>query len=289
MKLNKTILAGINLSPLDDKIIAFTKLLKGILDPENIIFYHVKSSAEGDDQAIEANVRKKINQGFASVLTEKETFLFESGDAQKLLVKKSEEKDIDLMVLGRKVSENNNILTNDLINTAKSSLFLIPEHASEKISNITIGIDFSEESHHSLDTAVNIARHTGAEIHCVNIYHVPSGYHTSGKDYDEYAEIMKQNAIKASEKFQKKYQYNIPLNFEFLLDDDSDPADKLYEYAKTINADLICLGSKGLDNIAGLFFDTTTEKIVEVSTKIPTLVIKGKRKNRSLIDAIREL
>lgn len=295
MKLKKTILAGINLSYMDEKVLVFTKMLKSVIQPEKIVFYHVIEPDPDDvdglgEEEAKLKVQEKVKKEFAGDWSEKESFTFELGDAQKLLLKQSEEANVDLMVLGRKISERNLILTNDLINTAKCSLFLIPEHASLKISKIVVGVDFSDEAQQGLDAAVSIASQTGAEIHCINIYHVPSGYHTSGKDYDEYAEIMKQNAIKASEKFCRKHQLDrVSLNFEFLLDDDGDPADKLYEYAKSIDADLICVGTKGLDSFAGLFFNTTTEKIVGYSNHIPTLIIKGKDKNRSLLDAIREL
>lgn len=293
MKSYKTILVGINFSSLDEKVIAFAQVLKAIVKPKDIIFYHAIDPESDFGKQKESDIKvkalEKFKHTFRNNLSDNETFITEMGDPHKLLLKKSGEEDVDLMVLGRKVSERNTILTDSLINSAKSSLFLVPEQANGKISNIVIGINFSEESHQSLDAAVDIAHHTGAEIHCLNIYHVPSGYHTSGKDYNEYAEVMKQNAIKASEKFQKKHQYDIPLNFEFVLDDDTDPADKLYEYAKRTNADLICLGSKGLDNFAALFFDTTTEKIVEFSNHIPMLIIRGKKKGRNLIDVIREL
>lgn len=294
MKLDRTILAGLNLSVLDQKVIAFSKMVKAVVEPENIIFYHVIQPESDNLDAsnagsIKVKLQKDVESEFGSPLSGAETFVVETGDAQKLLLEKSKDPNIDLMVLGRKISERNKILTKDLINAAETSLLLIPEPAQVKISNIVIGINFSEESQQGLDAAVNIARHSGAEIHCVNIYHVPSGYHTSGKSYEEYADIMKQNAIKDSETFMKKYSYDIPLNFEFLLDDDRDPADKLYEYAKNTQADLICLGSKGMDSFAGLFFNTTTEKIVEFSNHIPMLIIKEKGKSRNLIDIFRKL
>lgn len=288
---NKKILAGINLSHLDEQVISFTALLSTIMQPATLIFYHVlKGSDETDTIEVKkTEVKRKVAEAFGETTPESTVFLVESGSPGDLLIKQSKEKDIDLMVMGRQASESNKNFIESLINASESSLFLVPENSTPKITNIVVGIDFSEESHLCLDTAVIIANKTGAEIHCLNIYHVPSGYHTSGRSYEEYSEIMKNNARKEAEKFEKKYKYDIPLNFDFRLDDDNDPADKLYEYAQKTNADLICVGSRGLATIAALFFDTTAEKIVEISNNIPMLVVKAKNKHRSFFDAIREL
>lgn len=292
MKPNRKILAGLGLSHFDEKVIAFTSLITTIIQPETLIFYHVIEEESKGSASIEnkkATIQQEVLQSFGRALPDNAIFLVESGDPQELLHKKSEEKEIDLIILGQKTTEKNRILTDSLINSSESSLFLVPENAVPKISNIVIGIDFSEESHQSLDTATIIASSTGAEIHCLNVYRVPSGYHTSGKTYEEYAEVMKNNAREAAEKFKKRYKYDIPLNFDYILDDDSDPSDKLNEFAQRTSADLICVGSRGLDSFAALFFDTTAEKILEMSSNIPMLIVKIKNKNRSFLDAIREL
>lgn len=292
MKLEKVILVGVNLSHLDQQVIGFASIFFSISKAEKMIFYHVvddQTSEKRDLEAAEAKVREKVKAQFADINADQVNVLVEYGNPGELLVNKTRENDIDLILLGRKTSERNKILTSKLINSSGSALLLVPENAKAKISNIVVGVDFSEESHISLTAAISIANALKAEIHCLNIYHVPSGYHTSGKSYDEYAEIMKNNAIKASEKFKKKHQHSRDLNFDFVLDDDTDPADKLYAYAQKIHADLICLGSRGMDNLASVFFDTTAEKIVEYSNYIPMLIVKGKNKNRSLLDAIREL
>ena len=290
MNPHKTIIAGINFTVLDEKVVPYAALFQSIYKPEKLIFYHVASSEKSGSKIEETKqaVKTRVEELYGKTLPDSFMVLVESGNPEALLVKKSKDPDTDMLILGRKTHEKNKILTNKLINTAGCTLCLIPDHAVIKISSLAVAVDFSEESKNGLDAAVAIAEESGAKIHCLNVYTVPSGYHTIGKDYDEFAEIMKNNAKKAAAKFQKKFGYKVPLNFGFMLDDDKDPADKLYAFAKKNNADLVCVGSKGMSSFAAIFFDSTAEKIVEFSNNIPLLIVKTKNENRGFFDAIRE-
>src|SRR5690606_38921158 len=137
----------------------------------------------------------------------------------------------------------NRLLTQALVNGAQCNLFLIPDGTRPKINKILVPVDFSEQSREGLSVAIDLAGELNATIDCLHVYTVPSGYHTSGKDYSEYAEIMKKNAIKEAASFEKKLATSTQLHFQYVLDDDNEPADKFYEYAKQNKADLVCAGS----------------------------------------------
>lgn len=285
-----TLLAGIDFSHSDEKVIALSTLFQTIYSPINLVFYHVIPPEEYESPItdIQTKVKQRVEAYLDGDNYGKFDVLVETGDKEALWIEKSKDIGVDLLILGRKTNIDKPFLTHRLINTSGCSLCLVPEHAGTVLKQVVVGVDFSKESKSAVEAALALANNTGAEIHCVNVYSVPVGFYSSGKSYEEYAEIMKQNALRAAEEFRKKMGNSLPLDFDFVLDEDDSPSDKLSEYAAQKNADLVCVGSGGLSPFAAIFFDTTVEKIMDFSKDVPLLIIKDKNKNKGFWEAIRE-
>lgn len=280
-----TILAGIDLSTSDEKVVPFAALFHAIYKSK-LIFYHVTDPARSIVD-VEKLVKKRVEDYWGGVLPENVNVLVEKGDRRKMIAQKSDSKEVEMIILGRKFQKKNPLLTSRLLNSSGCTICLVPDHANSDIKNIVVGVDFSEESKKGLEEAISLAKHTNAAVHCVNVYTVPWGFYSTGKDYNEFAAIMEKNAIKATKRFVDETKYDIPLDFHYVLDKDRNPSASLSKFAKELKADIVYVGSRGMSSYASIFFESTLNKIIDFSNEIPLFIVRGKDEKRSILDIIR--
>lgn len=280
-----TTLAGIDLSTSDEKVVSFAALFHAIYK-SNLIFYHVTDPARSIVE-IESLIKNRVEEYWGGALPANVSVLIEKGDRRKMIAQKTDSEEVDMIILGRKLHKKNPLLTSRLLNSSGCTICLVPDHARTDIKNIVVGVDFSEESKKGLEEAIGMAKHTQAAVHCVNVYAVPWGFYSTGKDYEEFAAIMEKNAIKATKKFIDETKYTIPLDFHYILDKDRNPSNSLCEFSKELNADIVCVGSRGMSSYASIFFESTLDKIIKFSNEIPLLIVRGKDEKRGFLDIIR--
>ncbi len=280
-----TILAGIDLSSSDEKVVSFAALFHRVYKSK-LVFYHVTDPARSIAET-EKLIKIRVEEYWGGALPANVSVLVEKGDRRKMIAQKTDSKEVEMIILGRKFQKKNPLLTSRLLNSSGCTICLVPDHANSDIKNIVVGVDFSDESKKGLEEAISLAKHTNATVHCVNVYTVPWGFYSTGKDYDEFAAIMEKNAIKATKKFIDETQYDIPLDFHYVLDKDRNPSNSLCEFAQELKADIVCVGSRGMSSYASIFFESTLDKIINFSNEIPLFIVRGKDEKRSILDIIR--
>ena len=281
-----TILVGIDLSTSDEKVVPYAALFHAIYKC-NLIFYHVTDPARSIVE-IEGVIKNRVEEYWGGALPENVSILVERGERRKIIAQKTDSKEVEMIILGRKSKKKNPLLTGRLLNSSGCTICLVPDHANIDMKNIVVGVDFSEESKRGLEEAISLAKQTNAAVHCVNVYTVPWGFYSTGKDFEEFAAIMEKNAIKATKKFIDETQYDIPLDFHYVLDKDRNPSASLSEFAKELQADIVCVGSRGMSSYASIFFESTLNKIIDFSNEIPLLIVRGKDEKRGILDILRE-
>jgi nucleotide-binding universal stress UspA family protein len=119
---------------------------------------------------------------------------------------------------------------------------------------------------------------------------VPTGYHFTGKSYEEFAGIMEQRAAEAYGKFMEGIDLSgQPVIAEYTLDKDEDPVEDIYLKAREAEANLIVIGAKGRSATAAIFLGSMAERLIQADTEIPILVVRPKGKTEGLIDYLKEL
>ena len=111
--------------------------------------------------------------------------------------------DIDLVVMSRKpLEKSSGKLSEKLTRKAPCSVLMIPEGNESKITKVAVAVDFSEHSADAMDVGIAFASAASiAEIVCLHVYNVPSGYYKTGKCYEQFAEVMKKNAEQNYQEF----------------------------------------------------------------------------------------
>ena len=175
-------------------------------------------------------------------------------------------------------------------------LILIPEgsekHLDENPKKILVAADFSKHSSLAVEHAINIAYHSKAEvkIFCLNVIAVPTGYHYSGKTYDEFADILKTHAERHYSQFIKKIdKRGISITPVYTLDKHDDFVKCIYKYALEIDANGIIFGAKGITAASAFFIGSIAEKMIKLDSQFPLMVVRRKGEKANLLDFIMEI
>ena len=192
-------------SEADEALINAAKNFSQSPDALNIYFFTVVQSLELPravheqypdliapiDETIEKAIWNSVNEVFKGIEIDISVDVRE-GNVTDQILKWSSEKDIDLILLGEKPFESGSGHHKDkVINAAHCSVGVIPQHCKElHVKRILVPTDFSSASIEAFKKAESFAKALEASITIFHSYEVPTGYHTTGKTYEEFAEIM---------------------------------------------------------------------------------------------------
>lgn len=303
------ILVGLDISETDLSLIKYVSWLSKKIKPSHIYFIHVEKNLESYEMASqlghedkkafvpldekrEKQMRTEVNNYFSKSENIQIDFEIVEGEPLHEILHWAMIKKADLIILGKKTKEKGiGLITERLARKAPCSLMIIPEDSKEQLKQIHIPIDFSEHSNISVKTGIALATHsTSEQITCQHIYNVPLGYYKTGKTFEEVAEIMKENAKKKFETFITNIdKNNIPVVCEFTLEAEKDTVDCIIDFSKSIQSDLLIIGSKGRTNTSVMLLGSLAEKILKRGFSCPLLIVKKPGENLGFLKALLSL
>ncbi len=241
------------------------------------------------DEKIEQQMRERINEAFTGVNCRFHFDVLE-GDPTKQIIHWSRVKEADLIIVGKKKFHlGKGLVSRNIVNLVHCSVLFVTQEARLRPAHILLPIDFSEVSHLAYQEAVRIGKAVQARITCLHIYSVPTGYHTTGKTYEEFAEIMLHNARNYYKDFLSTEEEYPGLQVEFVLDKHNDPDKAIAKFAAAGPYDLIVLGSKGRTALSSVLLGSVAAKLIKEDLEMPVLVVKPKDHNMGLVEAILQL
>lgn len=219
-------------------------------------------------------------------------FHVKEGAPSKAILRFVEKQKIDLVLMGRhKDFIGGGVLSNRLARRAECSIFIVPEAAELNLQLLHVPCDFSEHSKIAMEEAIKISRkYKDMKIICQNVFTVPGGYHYSGKTYDEFAEIMKENAKKEYKQFMSEIDHEgIDFEVVYSLDTNDNPVTDIIDFAHEHKPSAIIIGVKGRTATTALFIGSRAEQLIQYNSDIPMMVVRPKGKNSGIIDLIKEI
>ncbi len=303
----KKILIGLDLSDMDKTMAKFANFLSKNSGVEEIYFVNIVKNLN-----IPKDVLKEFPNMISDVVKErkqkmKEAFLeanegdkkvkinFEvlTGKIADSILVFAKKQDIDLIVIGRREKEElNGALSQRLARRAACSLLIIPEGTEPKMDKILVPSDFSDYSVLAIEQAVDTAiKNEGkTEIVIQNVFTVPTGYHYTGKTYEEFSKVMRENAEKDYKKFIKKIDTKgLKFKVAYSNDINDDVTTDMLDKAREIEANAIIIGAKGRTATTAFFLGSITERLIQLDSDIPLLVVRPKGKNAGILEFIKEL
>ncbi|MFC1866745.1 universal stress protein [Thermodesulfobacteriota bacterium] len=300
----KRLMVGVSLNQQDGASIRYAAMVSRLAESEKITFLHIASTPEVEadvcelypdlrqscDDSTTQEIERLVKQHYDGHPDTRLKCEAVEGYPLVELLRRAKDEEIDLIIMrkrkGDKISGN---LSTKLARKAPCSVLFVPEGTKSWYSNILVPIDFSENSKDALDVAIAFALAGDTkQIHCLNIYHVPTGYYKTGKSYEEFSEIMKGHAEERYQQFIKNINFKgvtpIP---KFRLEDR--PAKGIWEEvleAREVN--LLIIGAKGRKAGAGVLLGSVAEHLIQ-TTKVPLLAVKKKGTGLGFLEALLKL
>jgi len=299
----KRILVAVDLTEMDETLIRYIAFLSNRINLDKVYFINVMKNMELPEKILEKypnlaapmdestkkEIEYTIDQEAGNQLKADYEIKITDGDITDKVLKWAKIKDVDMILLGRKSGlDGQGIVSSKIVRLAPCSVVFVPEVLPELLKRLLVPIDFSEASKLSVQYAIFIAKNVPEiKVTFLNVYHVPTGYHVSGKSVEEFAEIMEQNAEESFKEFIAEFDTSL-LNYEakFILDDKHDPAKKIYQFALKNKATAIAVGSKGRTQAAAVLLGSISEKLISLNSQIPTIVAKQPRHNMRFLEAL---
>ncbi|MEL6536371.1 MAG: universal stress protein [Bacteroidota bacterium] len=305
----RNVLIGLDLSDLDHTLLKTAQRIYHSEVTENLYFVNVLRNFDVPDAVlkeypnmIEAamgerqdKMRQTIEEAFGEEIDSNKVHLVvKEGGIAKAVLNASVEYNIDLIVLGRRQQgdDNGGFLAQRMARRAACSLAIVPEGSKQELNRLLVPSDFSEFATMALEEAVEIARRRPDEVEIIvqNVYTIPTGYHYSGKTRDEFAVVVKENAKREYQAWISKVDVSgINIRDVYSLDQNDNPVTDIYDMAHEVEADGIIFGAKGRTATTAFFIGSIAERVIQIDSEFPLLVIRPKGKNAGILDIIKEI
>jgi nucleotide-binding universal stress UspA family protein len=299
----RTALVGLDLSSMDDALLDYLPHLLKALPLEKVFFVYIAQELELPeelidkypdliaplDESIAEDIRSKVKGLFDNTNIEYDIIVQEGYPLEHML-KLAKIKNIDLIVMGRKKKlEGSGLLAGHILRKSPTSIITITENHPNSLKKVLIPIDFSDHAALSIEAGGKIKDKTNAQINFCHVYNVPTGYHKTGKSYEEFAEIMESHAKRDYKLFTIRHRLKEEYPCAFLLEGNKSVADLIYDHAKEIEADMVLIGSRGRTKTSALLIGSIVEKLVRADSDIPVMVVKSKGENMGFFEALMKI
>jgi nucleotide-binding universal stress UspA family protein len=282
--------------------IRYAAMISRMAESQKIYFAHIARSldipeelyekfpdlVEPVDEIAKTKIEKLITQYFEGYQGSTIGYEIKEGYPLNEILHLSKQKNIDLIIIGKKGGPMSGTLAEKVARKAPCSTLIIPVGSVPKLTNILVSVDFSENSIDAMDVAIAFASaHGEASVHCLHVYNVPIGYYKTGKTYEKFGEIMKGYAEKHYQEFINRIDCKgISVKPIFKLDKKVPKA--IEETLAHYQTDLLLMGARGRQAGAGVLLGSVTEKLIR-TTAIPLIAVKKKGAGMSILDALLKL
>jgi nucleotide-binding universal stress UspA family protein len=303
----KKLIVCLDQSPLDQTLIAFAGFIAKVNQVKKIYFANViknfslpKEMQEEFPTLIEqmlaerkAYMEELVAAQFPKIKGLELSFVVKEGNLSKKILKLAEEKSVDLILLGRKVElVGTGVASQRLSRRASCSLLIIPEKSQPKFTKFLVPSDFSEHSKNALEEGILWAKKYGGETELFfqNVFTVPSGYHFTGKSFEEFTQLLKKDSESSFKKFIRKIDTKgIQITPVYTPDEDDNPVQEIVSTALALQADVILIGAKGKTGATALHIGSMAERLIQFNNQVPLLVSRPKGKNAGVLDYLVEI
>jgi nucleotide-binding universal stress UspA family protein len=302
----KKILVGLDLTFMDEELIDAACSICKTSGSKDVYFFNVIRDLSFPDSIIkefpdirEKTIKEREDQIAQSVNGRFECegvnihFVIKEGQVTKELMKFTAENKVDLVVLGRKNDRKGGGITiSRVARRVGCSMLAIPKGVKLDLEKILVPIDFSSYSKMALEKAIEFSVNYEKPVKIIaqNVFQVPVGYHYTGKSYDEFAEVMKTHAEKDYIKFSSDLDAE-DSNIEtiYTLDKEENVIGHIYSESVKRKVSLIMIGAKGRTATTAIFIGSKAERLIQLDSEIPILVIRPKGKRAGFREYIQDL
>ncbi|MBU0637805.1 MAG: universal stress protein [Planctomycetes bacterium] len=281
-------------SPADAEALAFTGRFAALADSESVLCIHVRDrrgEASGPDPEVSAFEARVLAQ-LPEAVAKRTKVEVHSGSGIAEILRSARDLELDLIIVGRRLPAEQMGVGSTFTRLARKapcSVLIVPNHVRTHLSRLLVPVDFSEHSHLAAETALAIARSSGAahpQVIVQTIYSIGYGFKKTAVSLTEAVARRESVAHQKIAEFVAKLDTS-GVEFESICTCSERTADAVHELAAVLKMDAIVVGSRGLSTPAVVLLGATAEKIL-LSSPLPVLVVKRKGETTHLLDALLE-
>ncbi|HKJ43284.1 MAG TPA: universal stress protein [Sunxiuqinia sp.] len=298
------ILVCADLTEMDDFLIRYADYLVEHTNAKKIYFLHLLQSYDLPSEifdefpdlqkpvvkVVQEELEDHVKRDFQHKATVSVEVVVREGLKSDTLLQFTRDQKINLTVFGKKVGYvGSGSLPRRVTPLTPSSVLLVSETVTPRISKILVRVDFSKMSEIAMKTAIQMADYTGAQVIALNAYRIPVSHFPQYTLEDErrLQQKMSKHGEKEYEKFMKKLKLDsIEIPCTFVFDKKYDEAHLLYHHGLVNQADLIMIGSKVKSELANVILDRTSEDLADVEKNIPVMVVKDRKQTLGFLEAL---
>lgn len=295
MKNFQRALVAMDLSKVDEKLLAFTRIMVDLLSLKKLYAVHIVPDFTAPDNLdaefhklfapeypIDEKIRDKIKLDLEAALGSRKDLdvvvNVVEGSPYEKLIHWIEVKEIDLLLVGHKeVSQGSGITAKRIARRSKCNIIFVPESFSGEWNRIVVPIDFSENSARALKKALQLrVVNPGLKIETVYVVDLPpDSYYIQSTENAGFKSLLVESAQETYEDFLKKQGVDkSEVTPVFLENDYVNIAAHLQEYVEESQPDLVIIGAKGHTALENFFYGSVTEKFVERCKKTPVMIVR---------------
>ncbi len=296
------ILIALDGGSLDEKILRYSAYVLQNFTVEHIFLVHVSKNLSlptdliekypdllaPKEEHLEKYLMELYRAEFSNKYTEDQVVCLE-GEAFDQILRQAHIKDIDLMILGRHLTNrDHNLIGSRLAEQGPCSVLFVPEGAVSEINEILVPLDFSEVGLESLNFATHLSYVINADLQCIHLYPSAPHYLKNASSEREIKEALRSHSIEEWKTYREKHQIPDTVKCDFYENQGDGPERCLFQ-AEYLGADLIVMNSKGRTASASVLLGSFSKELVRINKHIPLLILKTKRENLNFFKALEKL
>jgi nucleotide-binding universal stress UspA family protein len=236
---------------------------------------------------VEKKMQKIVDAHFNGYKGTAVAFKIMEGPRLGMLISCTKKYDIDLLVVGHHSNDSATAdwLPEKLARKAFCSVLVIPSNTIAYFDKILVAVDFSDHSLNALDVGSAFAKAAGIDpLYILNTYQVPIGHQKIGKSYEEFSDIMLENAKSKLRLALSKVDLK-SVRIKPVFKRDNNVVSSIRKFSESLGEALIVVGARGRSgNIAAILLGSITESLIRTTHK-PVLAVKEKGQGLNILDA----
>ncbi len=291
--------ACIDLTTMDQALIGYIDFLAKIMKPDSVKLLHIIESYDVFQDLIEEfpelETEEDLNELLSNQITEEATkgftgtdinfeVVIQKGSPTGEIIRYIENQQPDLLILGKKAGyKGEGILAQRIVKYVPCSVLFVPETSRYTLENITVPVDFSEQSEFAARAALSLVKHSGGRVTAQHLYDYPKQFFPYMPDKKTMRK-MDEHLAAQREAFLNKIKTpgETDLDFELTLHKDGKMSDSIYEMCVSTKSDMIVVFAKARKNLLSIMNDKLPERMAQYPFGIPLLILKNKERNQKL-------
>ncbi len=293
----KRILVCLDFSDRDEYVIKMASVISNLACSDKVYFCHISKTLdlpdevkkhhdtflEPIDEFIKDKMQDSIKKHFIGPKTTKVRCEVREGSRLLGLLRMTVRKEIDLVITGKKLLYSGGTIPDKLTRKSPCSVLIVPVNIEANIERILVPVDFSKHSNEAMEIAIRYALASGQSIiYAIHTFSLPSGYYKTGKNEEEFANAMKNNAENEYRHFINTVDLNnIDVKINFVLDEK--PVKAIQKEIDRLGIHLVVVGARGRNFMTSVLLGSITEKLIH-NLNVPVIAVKEKGETLSFLD-----